>query len=248
MTKTLTILILLLAGKLTFAQVKMRTIEDLINTKEPGWELVRNWISAAKNSVEVLPCDSAKAREALYKTQVTTRSPMGAIVYATGGILIDGGWIRILGSGHKKLNRSLPEWNLTKTISQIGENPPFLLIADDVVGGFFAINGGQFGADLGKVYYLAPDSLNWESLDLTYTDFLNFCFNGNLKEFYESLRWKNWKEDLAKIDGNEVYNFQPFLWTKEGKNINKNSRKVISVEEQYQFNMDARKQFGLDKK
>ena len=44
-----------------------------------------------------------KAEFALYKTQVTTRSPMGAIIYETMNILIDNGWIRILGSGNEKI-------------------------------------------------------------------------------------------------------------------------------------------------
>ncbi|MBA4850662.1 DUF2625 domain-containing protein [Emticicia sp. BO119] len=225
----------------------MRSIDELINTSEPGWELVSNWISKAKNKVEVLASDLVNAKEALYKTQVTTRSPMGAIIYATGGLLIDNGWIRILGSGHTKLNRSLPDWNLGKTFSHFGEAAPFLLIADDAVGGFFALNGKGLGNDLGKIYYLAPESLNWEPLDLSYTDFLNFCFNSDLDAFYDSLRWKNWREEVAKLDGNKVYNFYPALWTKEGKNINKSSRRVIPVEEQFHLNMDIRKQLGLDK-
>jgi hypothetical protein len=228
------------------AQNKMHTIDELINTPESGWPLVQQWINTAKNKVEVLLHDSIKAREALYKTQVTTRSPMGAIIYSTGGLLIDNGWIRILGSGSKKLNRSLPDWNKEKSFKEFGESPPFLLIADDAVGGFFAINGGAFGNDPGKIYYLSPDNLKWEPLDLTYTEFLNFCFNNDLSKFYAGLRWKNWRDEVSLLHGDKVYNFFPTLWAKEGKEIDKNSRSVIPVEEQYSFNMDVRKQLGLD--
>ncbi len=152
----------------------MRPIDELINRTDPGWKIVKQWIDDAKNKVEILPVDSLKAKDALYKTQVTTRSPMGAVIYSTGGLLIDNGWIRILGSGSSKLSRSLPDWNKSKSFKEFGEKPTFLLVADDVVGGFFAINGGQLGNDPGKIYYLAPDNLEWESLDLTYTEFLNF--------------------------------------------------------------------------
>jgi Protein of unknown function DUF2625 len=223
-------------------QNKMKQIDELINEMEPGWTLVLEWINSAKNKVEILPCDTVKAKDALYKMQVTTRSPMGAIIYSTGGLLIDNGWIRILGSGNTKLQRTLPDWNMGKTINEYGEMPSFLLVADDAVGGFFAINGGELGKDLGKVYYLAPDNLNWEPLELTYTQFLLFCFNHDLNKYYEGLRWKSWKKDVATLDGNKVYNFYPFLWTKEGKNIDKNSRKQIPVEEQYSFNIDMKKQ------
>lgn len=67
-----------------------------------------------KNEIEILPKDSIQADSALFRTQVTTRSPMGAIIYETGGILVDNGWIRILGSGSEKLKRNFPEWNKGK--------------------------------------------------------------------------------------------------------------------------------------
>lgn len=228
------------------AQTKMRPLDQLINKTEPGWVLVQDWISKATNTVEVLPCDTAKAKDALYKTQVTTRSPMGAIVYSTGGLLVDGGWIRVLGSGNTKLDRSLPEWNKGKSFKEFGEQPSFLLIADDVAGGFFALNGGGLGSDPGKIYYLSPDNLEWEPLDLTYTDFLNFCFNGDLKDFYKDLRWKGWEAEVEALDGNKAISFFPYLWTTEDKDINKVARKAIPIGEHYAFLLSMRKQLGLE--
>lgn len=245
MKKTST-LILFFLTLTTFSQTKMRAIDELINENDSGWPYVKEWIDSATNKVEILSVDNQKAKEALYNTQVTTRSPMGSIVYMTGGILIDNGWIRILGSGNEKLKRSLPDWNLNKSYKEFGQPAPFLLIADDVIGGFFILNGGVLGNDLGKVYYFAPDSLEYEPLDLTYTEFLTFCFNGDLNNFYKDFRWKNWKEDISKLSGDQVYNFVPFLWTKEGKDIEKSSRKAISIEEQYNVNLDFRKQLGID--
>ncbi len=237
----------MLFGLTTFAQNKMRPVEDLINTTEPGWILVQQWIDSAKNKVEILPCDTTKAKDALYKTQVTTRSPMGAVIYSTGGLLVDNGWIRILGSGSSKLSRSLPDWNRGRSFAEFGDRPGFLLIADDAVGGFFAINGGQLGKDAGKVYYLAPDNLQWEPLDLTYTDFLIFCFTGDLNEFYETLRWDKWMDEVSILNGDKVYSFYPYLWSKEGQDINKNSRKVVAVDEQYSFVLSSWIQLGLEK-
>lgn len=231
----------------TTAQNKMRQVEELINKTDPGWILVDEWIKSAKNKVEILPVDTSKAKDALYKTQVTTRSPMGAIIYMTGGLLIDDGWIRILGSGSAKINRTLPDWNKGKSFNEFGESPSFLLIADDAIGGFYLLNGGGIGEDLGKVYYFSPDNLEYEPLNLSYTQFLDFCFNNDLDKFYEGSRWTNWRNEVSKLDGDKVFNFYPFLWTKEGKDINKNSRKAISVEEQYDFNLDMRKQLGADK-
>mgnify|MGYP003575910921 CR=1 FL=1 len=239
-----TVFIILIAQG-AIAQNALRPIDQLVTTSNSAWPLVQQWISKAKNKVEVLSSDPDKAKDALYKTQVTTRSPMGAIIYSSGGLLIDGGWIRVLGSGHEKLNRTLPDWNKGKSFNEFGEQPSFLLVADDAAGGFFAINAGAFGADMGKIYYLSPDDLEWSPLDLTYTDFLDFCFMGNLAEFYKDLRWKDWENEVKKLDGNMIFNFFPYLWTKEGKDINAVSRKQVPVGEQFNFTMEMRKQLGF---
>lgn len=246
MKRNLLATILILFTLSATAQNKMRPIDELINKTDPGWVLVNDWINAAKNKVEILPVDTVKAKDALYKTQVTTRSPMGAVVYTTGGLLIDDGWIRILGSGSPKLSRSLPDWNKGKSFKEFGQTPSFLLIADDAIGGFFVLNGGGLGNDLGKVYYFSPDNLEYEPLDITYTEFLQFCFNNDLEIFYTGKRWTNWRDEVSKLDGDKVFSFYPFLWTKEGRGINKNSRKAVPVEEQYSLNIDMRKQLGLD--
>jgi hypothetical protein len=76
------------------AQNKMKKADELINKTDPAWTLVQDWIKSAKNKVEILPADPVAAKDALYKTQVTTGSPMGAVVFMTGGLLIDDGWIK----------------------------------------------------------------------------------------------------------------------------------------------------------
>ena len=247
MIKHLLIAIVTLTTLAATAQTKMQPVNELINTTNPGWPVVKDWIESAKNKVEILTADSAKAKDALFKTQVTTRSPMGSVVYMTGGIFVDDGWIRILGSGNPKLNRTLPDWNKEKSIQKFGEASPFLLVADDAIGGFYLLNGGGLGKDLGKIYYFSPDNLTYEPLDLTYSDFLQFCFNNDLDKFYKGKRWTKWKDEVSKLDGDKVYSFYPTLWSTEGKNINKNTRKVISIEEQYNLNIETRKQLGLDK-
>jgi hypothetical protein len=224
----------------------MRPVDQLINNSESAWIFVQEWIDSAANEVEVLPIDSVKAKDALFHTQVTTRSPMGAVIYMTGGLLIDNGWIRILGSGNDKLTRSLPDWNKGKAFVNFGEPPAFLLIADDVIGGFFLLNGGGLGEDLGKVYYLSPDNLQYEPLNISYTEFLHFCLNGDLEQFYKGYRWASWKTDITNLSGDEVFSFYPYLWSVEGKDPEKNSRKQVPVDEQYTINLDFRKQLGLD--
>ena len=234
-----TLILFLLSVVMANAQKNItRPLSELINKEDSGWELVQEWIKGASNKIEVLPKQQQKAEIALIQLQVTTRSPMGAVVYESGGILVDDGWIRILGSGSEKLNRSIMEWNRGKSFSCEGEQPSFLLIADDVLGGFFAINAGAFGQDeVGKVFYFSPDNLEWEPLGVGYSDFLVFCFSGDINKFYEGLRWSNWREEVSKVDGKYGISCYPFLWAAEGKDLNKVSRKAVPMQELWSLYM-----------
>lgn len=222
----------------------MRTLQELVNTDEPGWPIIKEWIDLAKNKVEILPCELQRAENALINTQVTTRSLMGAIIYNTGGLLIDNGWIRILGSGSDRMKRTLPDWNIGKTFSEFGEPAPYLLVADDAIGGFYAINGGFFGQDMGNMYYFAPDMLKWIPMEIGYSQFLLFCFETNMNDFYAGLRWNNWQNDIENLHPDYTYSFYPFLWTKEGVDINKVHKEVVPAEEAYNLNMDSMSTVG----
>ncbi|WP_036154000.1 DUF2625 domain-containing protein [Maribacter forsetii] len=216
----------------------MKAINELINIEEPGWALVTEWINNATNKVEILPKNEKEADNALYQTQVSTRSPMGAIIYETGGLLIDHGWIRILGSGNQKLDRTLPKFNKGKTFKDYGDKPAIFLIADDVVGGFYAINGGALGTDLGNIYYFAPDALEWEPMDIRYSDFLWWTFTGDLSQFYANARWTGWEKEISEINGNQGITFYPFLWT-EHKHIDDLTRKIVPISEIWSFQQDT---------
>ncbi|KAF2517020.1 DUF2625 domain-containing protein [Flavobacterium foetidum] len=221
----------------------MRSIKEL-SSPDTGWKTVKEWIDNAKNKVEVLPAETQKASDALYQTQAPASTALGAVVYKTGGILVDNGWIRILGSGSPKLNRSLPEWNKGKA-TKTGEKAAFLLVADDALGGFYLLNYGGLGKDIDKMYYFSPDNLQYEPLEISYAEFLLFCFNNDLDKYYEGSRWEGWKTEILKLEGDKVFNFYPFLWSEEASDINKTSRKIIPVEEQYGFNVEIKKQMGI---
>ena len=219
----------------------MKTLSELINTADPAWPLIQEWLAEAANPVEILPRNSAAAEAELLKTQVTTRSVMGAVVYETGGILIDHGWLRILGSGSAKLPRGLGSWNIGRTQSEPAAPAPYYLIADDAAGGYFAINGGGLDGTPGNVFYLPPDTLEWEDCEKGYGDFLHWALVGDLQMYYENLRWQNWREEIRDLSGDNVYTFFPFLCTEEGGDINQVSRKPIAIAEHYASTLDLQK-------
>lgn len=211
----------------------MRTLEELVDLDDPAMPLVRQWFAEASLPFEVLSA-SRNSGDVLTRLQVTTRSPLGAIIYETGGVLIDHGWLRVLGSGHPKLPRNIVEWNINRSSGH-------LLVADDAVGGFFSINGGALGSDQGSMYYWAPDTLDWEALDLGYSDFLRWALSDRLTIFYEGLRWAGWERDTQQMAGDQCFNFYPPLWTEQGSVVS-SFRKAISVAEQFSFNIDCVRQ------
>ena len=214
--------------------MSQRNLKELIDTHEPAIEMIQQLVADAEVPCELLP-PSPEREKALLYLQVTTRSTLGALAYDTGGLLIDNGWLRLLGSGHPKLQRTLHDWNSTRT------DGAFYLLGDDAAGGFFAINGGAFGDDLGSMYYWAPDTLEWESLDLGYTDFVATFLTNRIEAFYESLRWSTWREDLQTLSSDRCFAFFPFLWTKEGS-VENSHRSTVPVSEMWDAKVDIVRQ------
>jgi hypothetical protein len=213
-----------------------RGLDELINKKEPGIELVRGWIRAAKNPVEVLSVERAAGERALLALQVTSRSPMGAIALETGGLLIDHGWIRVLGAGHKRLPRSIQEWN-RMTGGAAHRLPGTILVGDDVLGGFFAINGGGLKGPPGHVFYYSPDSLTWEDLWPSYSEWLVGIMSADLEKFYQGLRWSSWRPEVERLPGDKGISVYPFVWTK-GEAIEKRSRRPVPLQELWTLHVE----------
>lgn len=215
----------------------MRTLKELLNAPS-CWSEIELLIKEASNKVDVLPKDKELADAALLEMQESVDTWVGAIIYETGGILIDNGWLRILGSGDELIKRSLLSWNKGKTFDTSLDELPFLLVADDVLGGLFAINAGGFGEDVGGMYYFAPDMLEWEEMELTYDQFLYFCFSGDLKDFYGDFRWISWQDDVKSLSLDEAFHLNPPLYSSDFSSIEKVDKTSISVDELYEMNME----------
>jgi len=218
--------------------MKQRNLKDLIDTNEPAIEMLQQLVADAEVPCELLPPGPEREKALLY-LQVTTHSTLGALAYDTGGLLIDDGWVRLLGSGHPKLKRTLHDWNSTRT------DGAFYLLGDDAAGGFFAINGGAFGDDLGSIYYWAPDSLEWESLDLGHTNFVAAFLTNQTEAFYEALRWPAWREDLRTLSSDQCFAFFPFLWTREGT-IEHSQRSIVPVSDLWDMKVSIVRQLGSE--
>jgi len=207
----------------------MRPLNELINETESALPFVTETAQAHPGRCVLHPA-SPTAPDVLFRTQVTTRSPMGAITYHTGGISVLDGWIRILGSGSEAIPRTLPDWNQ-------GKSDGFYLVADDAFGGFFALNGGALGNDRNQMYYFSPRSLRWEALESTYTQFLIWAC-ADFKDFYEDLAWPGCEEVISRLPPDRCLFFYPPLWEAE-RVLPPAKIRDVPVTEAWTFQMDV---------
>ena len=145
----------------------------------------------------------------------------------TGGILIDHGWLRLLGGGPPPLNLAMA--NGLDAVPH--ESPSSLLVAFDILGGKYSINGGSLPGPAGDVWYFAPDTLEWSSLGLGYGDFVAWSMSDRLASFSTSLRWHGWEAEAESLQLDQGISVFPFPFTKEGRDLSRVSRRPVPIAE-----------------
>ena len=214
-----------------------RSLEELIDSKEPGWPLVAGWLKKASKPVEVLEAIPARGAEVLLALQVTTRSPMGAIALQTGGLLIDHGWVRVLGAGCARMEGDLARWNGLTPRPLVQPISGAMFVATDAIGGFFAIDGGALGEGKGASFYLPPDTLEWERLTPSYSGLLQWLLTGDLNKFYADHRQAGWEAEVKALPPDKGWAFYPPLFSEEepGK---PRSKEAVPLPELLKLNME----------
>ncbi|HUR23375.1 MAG TPA: DUF2625 family protein [Acidimicrobiales bacterium] len=205
----------------------MRSIEELRDVDEPAWPVIEEAIARAHPPAEVVPGDAAAGEQTLLLLQVTARSFLGALALHTGGLLVDHGWLRILGGGRGPLN--LNTANGVDHPPQ--EQPGQVLVAFDVLGSKFAINGGALPGALGEVCYFAPDELAWFPLEMKFSEFVLWSLTDNLGLFYEHLRWPGWEAEIASLALDQGLSLVPEPFTTQGSDLSKVSRRPVPIAE-----------------
>lgn len=218
----------------------MKSIEQLVDINEHAWQEIQDVLNQGETPYTILPKKDLQAQTTLLQMQITTKSYLGCIAYETGGILFDQGWIKLLGSGNEHIYGDLLSWNgqsQPESESSIITQPlaKALVVAYDVVGGFFALNGGGLG-EQASIYYFAPDTLEWEDTELSYSEFVVWLASGRLSQFYETMRWNGWQDDISALSPDRAIHFYPPLWTQEGS-TDQSSKKAVPVAEFWNMNI-----------
>jgi hypothetical protein len=177
----------------------------------------------------------------LHRLQVTARSALGALALNCGGVVVDNGWLRILGGGSDGL-ADLATANNLASPSAISTAPPNLNVAYDVLGGQFAIDGGELQVARGGVCYFGPDTLKWAGLGVGHGDFVAWALRGGLNEFYSTLRWPGWQGEVRALRLDQGLSVQPFLFTREAHDPAACSRAPVPMKELLALHHDLAEQ------
>lgn len=196
----------------------MKSLEELLAPGNDVWTELANRVSMAATPSSVLALHAPQGG-VLELLQVSTASTLGAVVYNSGGLLIDNGWVRVHGGGNNDL------------LAVAADEPGVLVVGHDVVGGRFAINSGALFGDPGEVNYWAPDSLEWEAIGIGYSDFLHSFLGGATNEFYANLRWNGWVDEVAELELDQGIALYPPPFSKEGEDVENVHRGVVPLEE-----------------
>jgi hypothetical protein len=222
----------------------LRSADELLETADPAWPLLLREIAAAGSSARLLPGGGVAGRRELEALQVTARSSLGACAYHMGGLLIDAGWLCVLGCGHED-----GVWSITMATghAQFGHregSPEGLVVGVDVLGGLFAVNGGFLSAvPVGRVAYFGPDTLRWEDTGGGHGAWMESMLDAAFRsEFYRDLRWKGWEQEVAALRPGTGIAIYPPLYTRESRPLEATRRTVVPLGELVACSLDVGRQ------
>ena len=187
------------------------------------FERILENIKNSKKEIKILPVNIEVLNCIKKIYEIKKESMLETILFNTGGIIIEN-WLRFYGSGEMNFH----ERNNLFPYSNI-------IVAEDVLGGLFAISNDS------TISYFAPDCLAWETMEVTYWEFLHWALHGDTDTYYKDYRWDTWKDDMKRISKDNGISFYPFLWA-EAESLDSRYRKEIPISEIIKLEFDFFKQ------
>lgn len=182
-------------------------------------EMILKSIKESPKEIRILPKQDKQLLVIKNQYSINEESTLGAIVYNTGGIMVDE-WIRIYGAG----DIDFTERNKLFPYDKI-------VVAEDILGGLFIILEG------GNVAYFAPDTLEIEDMEISFGQFIYWCLHGDTDTFYTDYRWEHWQEEVKSLGIDYGMSFYPYLWA-EAESLEKRHRQAILMKEIIGLEMD----------
>jgi hypothetical protein len=207
---------------------------------EPAWPLVRSWSAGAANPHRLLDAEASAGEAALASLDgITERSVLGALARHCAALVIDD-WLVVLGAGGTGYP-GLRELNGPDAVDPIDGA---LVVAVDLMGGGFAINGGGLPCgELGEVCFLAADSLDWMACEFGHSAFVQWALDGPVDQFYADSRWSTWRADVARLQpGQGIFSYPPpYSVQGRGEDVH---RRPVPLHEAWGATVSAARQLG----
>lgn len=228
---------------------RVRAVEELRSEADAAWPGLEKMLAAARVPLVVLPPEG-DTDAVVERLQAGASTSLGALAMNTGGVLVDHGWLRILGGGGAGLVDLASANALARPdVSDSASRPPLegggsLTVAFDVLGGRFAINRGELPGPEDDVCYWGPDTLEWMTLGASHEAFVAWAVSEALGTFYADLRWPGWEGEVEHVAAGEGLICYPFLFSAEGRNIEDTIRSAVPFEELLALHSDMARQVG----
>jgi hypothetical protein len=233
---------------------RVRDISELVDVPEPSWPWLTDDFASSFTGYVMLDPDPDRCRATLHQLQVTARSPLGAITLNTGGILVHDGWVRVYGGsgGGPTGLPSMAEVNgFPETVEEGWQPPAGLIVAHDVLGGVYALNGiapeehGRPGSPGGVVYF-SPVTLTWQDMEMGHSQWLGWLLDGGAANHYHEVLWPTWRAEVAELGPRDGISVYPFLWSEEAQeNMAATTRKPVPLNEILGIHASSAEQLGL---
>ena len=190
-------------------------------------EMILKGFSESTTEIQVLPANENNLCVLNDYIDYNKNSSFGIILARTGGVVIDN-WLRIYGCGDidfVQRNKLLIEYGM-------------MIIAEDVLGGLFGLEKS------GQMFYFAPDTLEWESIETDYPSFLRWiCDKEKVDLFYDIFRFDNWEKTAKSLSFKQGIAHFPFLWANDN-GVNRH-REIIPIEEILMLQLDLSKTINV---
>ncbi|MCZ7680664.1 MAG: DUF2625 domain-containing protein [Sandaracinaceae bacterium] len=103
---------------------------------------MHEWLALAGERARVLTVDAARGRRVAAALGVSDRALLCAVATELGAVVVDDGWVRVLGGGAEGHEADLASVNGLGDRVVLGLSPGLLIVGFDVLGGVFAMDGG----------------------------------------------------------------------------------------------------------
>lgn len=181
------------------------------------------------NHVEIIPPDLPCAAINAEYYQADGSTAFGMLIMQSGGVTANG-VVRLLGSNRDPNFRDISMFNV-----KFGGGG-HIIFGDDIFGGVFALNIGLLPDCIGNVIYFAPDTLEFEDLEIKPSGLFEFLKNGDIHSFYGQFSAEEYDELRAMNVGfNKVLHILPPPWSAEFK-TEKHDVRAIDIYEHYRLN------------